>query len=525
MQEVEEKRFRVAFLGRGVLGYRVLTSLLNNNEIEVCVIFTCRATPEVEFDESHFEDIASEKGIPLYRTNNINKPEWVDVLSRVNADLGVAMLWVNTIGDQIIQTARLGFLNCHGGLLPRYRGNACSNWALLNGETEQGVTVHLMEPGKLDSGPVILQEKIPISDETTIKVLMDYIMDRGAHLVIEAVDLMRTGRAQPKPQDEGNALYCYPRLPRDGEIDWNKSARDILALIRAAGDPYPGAYSYFADVLNNHQIRKLVIDEASVGEHSVDFCAVPGHLLKLDNGSKRGVVCGDKKLLMLHRIRIDDRREEPQIFFRSVRQRFGLDTETLLNEMRREATGDLIKTADNFLQHGHKHYEELYQAVVSIIEKVANELNKTSDVVIPNPTRNYSFQKRFYQWENQERWFGIQIYRSVRFQNFAGEPLALGYWLCSEAGQGLRQRIYVSLKKEYSALYSKRTDQLLVETFASAAIQRCLLDEETVYSWFVDVTGLEERSLQSQLLKLGRQIILLGDNGDKEGAHPKTPES
>lgn len=512
MQEVG-KRFRVAFMGRGELGARVLEGLLTNTQIEVPVVFTCRSSPEVGFDEGHFERIAEQNGIPFFQSNNINKPEWISLLSRLKPDLAVAMLWVNTIGDEVIRTSRLGFLNCHGGMLPRYRGNACSNWAILNGEQEVGLTVHLMEPGRLDSGPIVIQDKIPISDTTTIRELTDTFTERGAELVIKAVELIRTGTAELKPQDESRSLYCYPRLPRDGEIDWNKSAADVLTLIRAAGDPYPGAYSNFADARDHQRLKKLVIDEASIEAHQGDFCAVPGHVLKLDAGSRRAVVCGDMKLLVLKRVRVDGASVDPAEFFRSVRQRLGLDTETLLTEVKRHANDDLHTVADQFLRRDYLYVESLCQSVDSVVAPVAEQLQRQFAGVELNPLKNYSFQKRFYDWEQRERWFGIQIYRSLRFTTLPGEPLALGYWLFSEDGQGLRQRIFISIKSDYAHLYSEKIGQLAADNFEASQVFRRSQNGSNTGSCFVDVTGADLSTLQARMLKIGREIILLGNDG------------
>ena len=337
MQEINS-RFRVAFFGRGELGYRVLSQLLDTPTLTVSVIITCSHTTEVGQGEINFKGIAQKYNIPFYKTNNINKSAWIKILNDCQIDLAVALLWVNTIQAEVIQTSRHGFLNLHGGLLPKYRGNPCQTWAILNGEPYTGVTVHLMEPGKLDSGDIILQEKIPISEKSTVKELIDTISDRGVHLMLKAVELVRTGQANPQSQDESLALYCYPRLPRDGEIDWTKPSQEILTLIRAAGKPYSGAYSYFADMRDNNKIKKLTIWNAALEENTINFCAVPGHLIKVDNGLKRAIVCGDKKLLVLLDIDIDGNLVNPHDFFHTVRQRFGLDTGTLIktiNELRK----------------------------------------------------------------------------------------------------------------------------------------------------------------------------------------------
>ncbi len=326
--------FRVAFLGRGEVGYRVLSRLLADRRLTVPVIFTCRHSPEVGRSRAEFEALAERHGVPCHRTSRIDRPKWVKVLREASIDLAVAMLWVRTVGEEAIATSRLGFLNVHGGMLPRYRGNACQTWAMLNGETEVGVTVHLMDAGKLDSGPIVLQEALPIDDKTRMAPLLRRIADRGVEMVVRAVELLRTGAARPVRQDHDAALYCYPRLPRDGEIDWRRPAGEVHRLMRAAGPPYPGAYTFFADVMDHGTVKKMVVLAARVEDHPGDFCAVPGHLIWLDGRSRCAVVCGDQRLLVLERVAIDGETVDPAKFFRTVRQRFGLDTETLLEQIR-----------------------------------------------------------------------------------------------------------------------------------------------------------------------------------------------
>ena len=329
MSKKMDRPYRVGFLSRGSLGYHVMCDLLRDPNVDVPVIFTCSHTPEVGESETAFEQAAMDKGIPFYVTNNINKREWIEILKECKLDLAVAMLWVNTISAPVIKTAKEGFLNLHGGKLPRYRGNACSTWAILNGESEIGVTVHLMEPDRLDSGPVVLQEMIPVAPDAKVSELIDEVYRRGARMVTNAVRLFRLGLAPISQQDEDQALRCYPRLPRDGEIDWNKSADNIWTLVRAAGRPYPGAFCYFSDVFDKGRIKKLTIWAARVVQHPTNFCAVPGHVL-LDLGEEVAVVCGDGKLLVLEEIDIDGIALEPVEALRSARQRLDIDTETLI---------------------------------------------------------------------------------------------------------------------------------------------------------------------------------------------------
>ena len=330
---MNKEKFKIAFLGRGDLGFSVLGLLLKNPAYEITVIFTCDTSPEVGRNVDDFRQIARKNDVEFHYTNSINLKEWEQVLEKKGSDLAVAILWVRIIRDHVIKTAKHGFLNYHAGLLPRYRGNACQTWAILNGEKEQGMTVHLMEPGRLDSGPVIIQEKIEIKEMDTVGSLIKVINTRGIDLIVQAVEKIYTGDYTPVRQDKSQAMYCYPRLPRDGEIDWNNSAEEINLLVRAAGAPYPGAYTFFTDKMDDQKVKKLIIYSAEVTTHDIDFCAEPGHILKTRDDKARAVVCGDKKLLELRDVQVDNVPVDSVKYFRSVRQRLGLSTEDLLKQI------------------------------------------------------------------------------------------------------------------------------------------------------------------------------------------------
>jgi methionyl-tRNA formyltransferase len=368
----------------------------------------------------------------------------------------VAMLWLYTVEEKIIATTRLGFVNCHGGLLPKYRGNACANWAILNDEKEMGITVHFMKGGDLDSGPVILQTEINFSNQTTIGGFMEEFNRTGSTLVLNAVEKIRTGDYQPVPQDESEASYCYPRLPRDGEISWELPAREIHKLIRSAGKPYPGAYSYFNDVRDKDKLKKLVIHQARVESHPLKtYYAVHGHVIRLEKGKKWAVVCGDKKLIVLDEIEVDGVAFGPEFFFKTVRQRLGIDSNTLLYKQQNriiqmEQEPGIAKISYQFLTAGAKGMELLEARVAQIVERSNTLLRENRIEAMVNPTRNYSFQKKFYDWEQKEIWFGITIYKSLRLTAIQGEPFALGIWFFGTVTGELEKRLYLSVKPEFA---------------------------------------------------------------------------
>jgi hypothetical protein len=226
----------------------------------------------------------------------------------------------------------------------------------------------------------------------------------------------------------------------DGEIDWNDPAETIERLTRAAGSPYPGAYTYFADTRDQGRIKKMVICHAHVQEHPDQMLAVPGHLIRLEGQQIYAVACGDGNLLVLDQILIDGNSVLPVEFFRTVSQRLGLDNEAM------------IRAIQNPELVGADPYQkmivdlEAYMALVNqTIESVVDILVEKGTRVVANPIRNYSFQTRHYDWENQDRFFGVQIYRSFRLQEIKEETVAIGYWLLSERDKGVRKMVYVTI--------------------------------------------------------------------------------
>ena len=452
--------FTVGFLGRARLGLDVLEGLLANPHVRVPVIVCCGATPEVEDTSGRMRALAAERGIDYFETNRINKPEWRDRLAGYDLDLAVAMLWLHTIDDSIIATARLGFINCHGGHLPKYRGNACANWAILNGEPYIGTSAHLMAPGVLDNGPVILQDGVAIGDDSYIGDLIGELEEKGRRLVLASVEAFRTGTTQPIPQDEEQASYCYPRIPRDGEIDWGADAEIVRRLVRAAGRPYPGAYSWFMDHRAKGRIRKLTIWRGHVERHPLnEYYAVPGHVIRLDGGAKWGIVCGDRRLLILDEIEIDGVATEARTFFKTVRQRMGLDHGLLAAETTRrlDALESLAGTAARFAAGQGEQLEAIGRETAEAVDRAAARLAGRVAVAV-NPLRDYSFRKRWYEWERTERWFGIQVYRSLRLTEVDGEPFAAGYWRISNPAGEVERRLYLTVRADQAAVYGARAE-------------------------------------------------------------------
>ncbi len=154
--------------------------------------------------------------IPLYPTSNINSREYLDILRSLAPDVVVSVNAPQIFKRPLLELPRLGCLNVHGALLPRYRGRLPSFWVLLNREKETGVTVHLMNE-ELDDGPILLQQTVPIASGETQHSLIRKTKKVGARLLLEALDLLEEGKVELKPNDRSQATYYSFPTPEEGK--------------------------------------------------------------------------------------------------------------------------------------------------------------------------------------------------------------------------------------------------------------------------------------------------------------------
>jgi methionyl-tRNA formyltransferase len=182
---------------------------------------------------------AAEKNLQILQPQKIKTPEVVAELKELQADLIVVVAFGQILSQEILDLPKLGCINVHASLLPRYRGAAPIEWSLINGETLTGVTTMQMNAG-LDTGDMLLKAEVPVTDEMILPELREKLMTAGAALILETVKNLET--IQPIKQDDSLSNYA-PMLKKDtGKIDWNKPARVIHNLVRGL---YGGAFTSF----------------------------------------------------------------------------------------------------------------------------------------------------------------------------------------------------------------------------------------------------------------------------------------
>jgi len=178
---------------------------------------------------------------PILQPEKMKDPEFISSLKEINADLFVVVAF-RILPKEVWSMPRLGTFNLHASLLPKYRGAAPINWAIINGETETGVTTFLLDED-IDTGAILFQEKTPILPEDNIGTLYDRLMGMGSSLVLRTVDSIAEGNTVPAPQGD-DAITCpAPKITRETmELDWNRPAVEIHNRIRGLS-PYPATHT------------------------------------------------------------------------------------------------------------------------------------------------------------------------------------------------------------------------------------------------------------------------------------------
>jgi len=224
------------------MGCTGIEALLRNG-FEIQAVFTY---PDSDAEAIWFESVAqlaSRHEIPVYAPTDINHPIWIDKIKSLAPDLIFSFYYRDMISSAILDIPKSGALNLHGSLLPKYRGRAPINWALVNGETETGITLHYMTE-QADAGDIVCQQAVSIDSSDTALSLNQKLTTAAAQMLDECLPQLKAGKAKRQSQNHAEATYFGKRTPEDGAIDWEQPATAIHNLVRAVTRPYPGAFTY-----------------------------------------------------------------------------------------------------------------------------------------------------------------------------------------------------------------------------------------------------------------------------------------
>lgn len=279
---------RVVFLGTPEFAVPSLRALLERTEVLAVITQPDRprgrgrqvAAPPVAA-------IARARGLRLLQPARLRTPETIETLRALAPDVHVTVAYGKIIPREVLEIPRLGSINLHPSLLPRYRGAAPIVAAVLNGDTETGVTI-LYQTMELDAGDIILQRRAAIAPDDSARTLEARLAAIGADALLEALELLAAGRAPRIPQDHSAATYVGKLEKEHGRVDWTKPAPELVNLVRAM-DPWPSAYT-------THRGRLLKVWKAAA-EPSAG--AAPGTVLASPPGRGILVAAGQGALRMI----------------------------------------------------------------------------------------------------------------------------------------------------------------------------------------------------------------------------------
>jgi len=208
------------------------------------------------------KELALEHSLPVFQPDRLKPPEVAETLRGWSADVAVVAAYGRIIPEQLLTIPRLGTINVHASLLPKYRGAAPVHRAVMNGDHETGVTI-MRVVKELDAGPMFAKVTRPIALDETSDVVEDALAARGAELLLAVLEQMAAGTAREDPQDDTQATYAHRLTKEEGLIDWSQPARSIHNRVRGLY-PWPHAYTYLAGKRLIVRRTRVIADQEGV---------------------------------------------------------------------------------------------------------------------------------------------------------------------------------------------------------------------------------------------------------------------
>ena len=231
------------------------------------------------------KQLALKYNIPVFQPEKVKSPDFIEKFKAMTPDLAVVVAYGQIFPGSLLEVPTCGFINVHSSLLPAYRGAAPINWALINGETEAGATIMVLDEG-MDTGDIILQEAIPILPDDNALTLHDRLSRLGAKLLGKALDMLKTDSWNPAPQNHSMATYAPVLKKENGLINWNNDAEKIVNQVRGM-TPWPGCFTYLdGKLLKIHRAEALAKEQGippsrivSVSQNSIEVATSEGSLI------------------------------------------------------------------------------------------------------------------------------------------------------------------------------------------------------------------------------------------------------
>jgi methionyl-tRNA formyltransferase len=286
------------FCGTPAFAVPSLERLIAEPEFEIAGVVTQPDRPRGRGREVHgspVKEAAVAAGIPVYQPAKIKLDEGFEYFERLAPDAVVIIAYGQIISQRLIDIPRLGWINVHASLLPKYRGAAPINWAIANGEKRTGLTTMRIDAG-LDTGPMLLNYETEIGADETAPELTARLANAAAPLIVETLEKLDRGEITPTPQDNSKMSLAPPLKKEDGRIDWSLDARKIHNRIRGL-QPWPGAFTTFRG--KNCQIWGKPLRPVAAGD-------APGIILATQEDGLL-VICGGATVLRVEQVQLEGR--------------------------------------------------------------------------------------------------------------------------------------------------------------------------------------------------------------------------
>jgi methionyl-tRNA formyltransferase len=239
------KKSKIIFMGTPEFAVPALR-LLHETDHDVALVVTMPDRPKGRGRKMVYPPVkveAAEFGYNVIQPVSVKTKEFYDQIAALNPDFLVVAAFGHILPEKILCLPKIGAVNIHPSLLPKHRGPAPVQWAVINQDTETGVTTMLMDKGT-DTGKILMSERVMIFPEQTAENLHDHLAELGASILIKTLDGLETNSIEPKEQNHAQATYAPLLKKKDGRIDWNQTAEKIEAFIRGM-TPWPGAFTFY----------------------------------------------------------------------------------------------------------------------------------------------------------------------------------------------------------------------------------------------------------------------------------------
>jgi methionyl-tRNA formyltransferase len=287
---------RIVFMGTPELAAVSLRALIASRSFEIAGVVTQPDQPKgrgLKLQASSVKEVAQRENLPVLQPERARDENFIKQLTALQPELIAVAAYGQILPKAILELPRFGCLNVHTSLLPKYRGAAPIQHAILNGDSETGVTIMKMDAG-LDTGDILAQERTPINAKDNSQTLNDRLAEIGANLLVRTIPDFISGEIQPRPQPAEGVTYAAKIKKQDGEIDWAQPAQVVWNRVRAMM-PWPGAFTHLSEPPHSQLLK---IWEAESAERS----GQPGTVLQAEkNGIVIGCGSGALRILALQR--------------------------------------------------------------------------------------------------------------------------------------------------------------------------------------------------------------------------------